>query len=62
MMLSNRDYRIYVTSAAAVLSRDLACADDEAAVEQARRLFPHGLVEVWQHNRLVQRIESADQM
>jgi hypothetical protein len=59
-MIGNRDYRVYVTSETAALSRDLECADDDAAVEQARRLFPQGLVEIWQAHRLVQRIEATE--
>lgn len=58
-MFSALEYRVYFMSGGAVLSRDLQCADDDAATEQAGRLFPEGVVEVWQGNRLVARIENV---
>lgn len=58
-MFSALEYRVYFMSGEAVLSRDLQCADDDAATEQAGRLFPEGIVEVWQGNRLVTRIENV---
>lgn len=58
-MFENREYRIYMTGKLATLSRNIECANDDTAVEQARRLFPNGLVEVWHGNRLVSRIEKV---
>lgn len=57
-MFSNREYRPYASAEQAVLSRDIHCADDETAIEQARRLFPSGLIEIWQGNRLVGRVHA----
>lgn len=57
-MFSAKEYRVYFLSGAAVLSRDIQCADDTIAIEQAERLFPEGIVEVWQGNRLVTRLEK----
>lgn len=61
-MFSAPEYRIYFMNGSAVLSRDLQCADDETAIEQAERLFSEGIVEVWQGNRLVTRIEHVTAM
>lgn len=58
-MLSATEYRVYFHSGAVILSRDLQCADDALALEQAERLFPEGIIEIWQGNRLVSRIENA---
>lgn len=58
-MFGNREYRVYVIDDSAALSRDLECADDAAAIEQARRMFPERLVEVWQGHRLIERIEGV---
>jgi len=59
MMFNAPEYRVYFVSEALALSRDIHCADDQAAIEQAGRLFPEGIVEVWQGNRLVTRIEMS---
>lgn len=58
-MFGSTEYRVYFLSGAAVLSRDIQCADDALAIEQAGRLFPEGIVEVWQGNRLVTRVENV---
>ena len=57
-MFSAPAYRVYFLSGSAVLSRDIHCGDDALAIEQAERLFPEGIVEVWQANRLVTRLEN----
>ena len=58
-MFSVSEYRVYFLSGGAVLSRELQCASDALAVEQAKRMFAEGIVEVWQGNRLVTRIEKS---
>jgi hypothetical protein len=58
-MFSAAEYRVYFLSGSAVLSRDIHCADDSLAIEQAERLFPEGIIEVWQANRLVNRENAA---
>ena len=58
-MFTAPEYRIYFLSGSVVLSRDVQCADDEAAIEQAERLYPVGIIEVWQGHRLVTRIENV---
>ena len=57
-MFSASEYRVYFLSEGAILSRDIQCADDTLAIEQAERLFPEGIIEVWQGNRLVSRNET----
>ncbi len=57
-MFTGPEYRIYFLSGSVVLSRDVQCVDDEAAIEQAGRLYPVGIIEVWQGHRLVSRIEN----
>lgn len=58
-MFSAPEYRVYFLSGSAVLSREIQCADDAIAIEQAERLFSEGIVEVWQGNRLVTRMENT---
>lgn len=58
-MFGAPEYRIYFLSGSVVLSRDIQSADDGAAIEQAERLFPEGIVEVWHGTRLVTRIENV---
>ena len=58
-MFGAPEYRLYFLSGTAVLSRDIQCADDALAIEQAERLFPEGIVEIWQGNRLVNRLENV---
>jgi hypothetical protein len=58
MMFNAPEYRVYFLSGSVVLSRDVKCADDKAAMEQAERLYPVGIIEVWQGHRLVARIEN----
>ena len=58
MMFNAPEYRVYFMSGLLGLSRDIQCADDQTATEQARRLFPEDIVEVWQGDRLVTRIEN----
>lgn len=60
-MFGNREYRLYVTSELATFCRDLRCADDNMAREQAQRLFPNHLVEIWLGNRLVGRIDATSE-
>ena len=57
-MFTGSEYRIYFLSGSAVLSRDIQCADDKLAIEQAERLFPKGIIEIWQGNRLVSRSDT----
>ncbi len=56
-MFGAQEYRVYFLSGSAALSRDIQCADDARAIEQAVRLFPEGIVEVWHATRLVRRID-----
>lgn len=58
-MFNAPEYRVYFMSGLLALSRDIQCGDDQAAIEQAGRLFPEGIVEVWQGNRLVTRMENV---
>lgn len=53
-------YRIYFVDPEGRLGlhRDIECADDQTALEQARRFHPVGLVEAWQGTRLVGRLEA----
>jgi hypothetical protein len=37
---------------------DLDCADDEAAIEAAKRLVGEYDVELWRHKRTVARLEA----
>ena len=60
-MLSNREYRLYVTGEMATFCRDLQCADDDMAREQAQRLFPNRMIEIWQGNRLIGRIGATSE-
>jgi hypothetical protein len=59
-MIGSREYRIYTTAGLATFWRDLHCTDDEVAIEQAARLFPTGVVEVWQGDRLVSRRDVSE--
>jgi hypothetical protein len=58
-MTSASEYRVYFISGDAVLSRDIECADDLLAIEQAERLFSEGIIELWQGNRLITRLENV---
>ena len=40
--------------------QEFECPGDEAAVEQAVQLLNGQVIEVWDHSRLVSRLEPAD--
>lgn len=55
------EYRLYLFNESGHIgrSKEMACDDDQQAIERATELRHAHLVEVWQGARLVKRIEPA---
>lgn len=53
-------YRIYVVTKDGHIAQPptvIECADDEAVLARAKRLLDDSAIEVWEHARLVHRLE-----
>jgi hypothetical protein len=57
------NYKVYVLDSAGRISspfKTIECADDNEALEQAKRYLSGSAVEVWQHNKLIVRLEPPN--